>query len=79
MFNKTKTDGPEDTLLDPTQMICCHTPLRERVSEFQDKYVLVTGNGSVLSVCQEYGFKKAIHVEELFALMPQLSPLLRKE
>ena len=32
-----------------------------------------------MDVCREYGFRKAIHVEELYALMPNLSPLAQKE
>ena len=47
--------------------------------EFKDKYVLVTGNKDVMSVCQEYGYTKAIHAEELYALMPYLCPLAMKE
>ena len=32
-----------------------------------------------MEVSQHYGFKKAIHMEELFALMPSLSPLATYE
>ena len=60
-------------------MICCHTPLREYSAAFADKYVLVTGLGNVLDICQDYGFHKAIHVEELCALMPDLVPIAKKE
>ena len=60
-------------------MICCHTPLKKKVPDFGDKYVLVTGLGGVMDVCRQYGFRKAIHVEELYALMPNLSPLAQKE
>ena len=60
-------------------MICCHTPLKNLVSDYGDKYVLVTGNGSIMSVCESYGFTKAIHIEEVYALMPQISPLTMKE
>ena len=49
------------------------------VPEFGDKFVLVSGNGSVMDVCKHYGFNKAIHTEELFAIMPQLSPLSKLE
>ena len=79
MFGRTAPQGEDDLLLDPSQMICCHTPLRRLVPEFKDKYVLVTGNKDVMSVCQEYGYTKAIHAEELYALMPYLCPLAMKE
>ena len=32
-----------------------------------------------MEVSEHYGFKKAIHMEELFALMPSLSPLVTYE
>ena len=44
--------------------------------DFGDKFVLVTGIKNVMNVTKEYGFKKAIHVEELYALMPYLCPLI---
>ena len=79
MFGKTEPEGPDDTILGPSQMICCHTPLREYVPKYGDKFVLVSGNGDVMNVCKEYGLRKAIHVEELFALIPALSPISMKE
>lgn len=79
MFERAEANGPDDALLDPSQMIVCHTPLRKQVEAFGDSHVLVTGNGSVMDVCKEYGFRKAIHVEELFALLPDLTPLAKKE
>lgn len=56
-------------------MICCHTPFRKLVPDLGDKFVLVSGIKNVMNVSKEYGFKKAIHVEELYALMPYLAPL----
>ena len=79
MFGRTEPEGPNDTILNPNQMICCHTPLRDYVPQYGDKFVLVTGLGNVMQVCAEYGLRKAIHVEELYALIPQLSPLSMKE
>jgi hypothetical protein len=40
--------------------------------------VLVTGNKEVLQVAQDYGFSRAIHAEELYSLMPELSPLTKR-
>ena len=76
MFGK-EAEGPH--LLSASQMICCHTPLRKKVPAFGDKFVLISGNKDVMEVCEHYGFEKAIHVEELYALMPGISPLVGYE
>ena len=47
------------------------------MAKYGDKFVLVSGNKDVMEVCKHYGFTKAIHVEELYALMPVLSPLAK--
>ena len=65
-------------LVESKHMIECHTPLKGLVPKYADEYVLITGNKEVLQVSQNYGFKKAIHAEELFSLMPELSPLTQK-
>ena len=61
-----------------SQMIECHTPLKKLVHEFADSPILVSGSGKIVEVCESYGFKKAIHVLELAALMPELCPLFLK-
>ena len=60
-------------------MICCHTPLKKQVPVYGDKFVLISGNKDVMDVSAHYGFKKAIHVEELYALIPGISPLVGYE
>ena len=81
LVNSRMWDAPQQaaSLLKPCQMICCHTPLRKIVPKLADKFVLVTGCGNSLKVCHEYGFAKAIHAEELFALAPNAAPLAKKE
>ena len=79
MFERTEPLKKDDYLLQPDQMIVCHTPLRKLAPKLNDKFVLVTGCGNPLRVCAEYGFNKAIHVEELYALMPNAAPLQKKE
>lgn len=59
-------------------MILCHTPIKDLRKEYEDKYVLVSGVGNILEVCQSYGLKKVLHVDEVFALKPELSNLTRK-
>jgi len=56
-------------------MILCHTPLKQLVPKYKDDFVLVSGEGSILDICQAYGFKKCVHVVELFAMMPQIAAL----
>jgi hypothetical protein len=58
-------------------MILCHSPFRQEslVQEYAEKYVLVSGIGRMIDLAKLYGYKKAIDIEELFALYPELSPV----
>jgi hypothetical protein len=53
-------------------MFLCHTPLTDPaiIEEFKDKYVLVSGFFDELRVAQHYGYKFAIHVQELASILP---------
>ena len=42
---------------------------------YHDKFVLVAGYKETIEAIHEYGFKKAIHSEELLGMMPELAPL----
>ena len=57
-------------------MFLCHTPLTDPaiIEEFKDKYVLVSGFFDELRVAQHYGYKFAIHVEELASIFPDQAP-----
>ena len=47
-------------------MILCHTPLKNLVPQYQDKYVLVSGIGSIIDVAFDYGkFSIVINEESL--------------
>jgi len=59
-------------------MILCQSPLRKLVPNYSDKYILVCGMGDLISVCKEYGFNKAIHIDEYFSIHPHLNPLVEK-
>ena len=58
-------------------IIQCHTPLREEslVAQYRDKWVLVCGYDEVLDAAIKYGYKKAIHVDELAAVYPNAVPI----
>eukprot|EP00826_Nyctotherus_ovalis_P056728 TRINITY_DN771_c0_g1_i1.p1 TRINITY_DN771_c0_g1~~TRINITY_DN771_c0_g1_i1.p1 ORF type:complete len:379 (+),score=88.48 TRINITY_DN771_c0_g1_i1:68-1204(+) len=56
-------------------MILCHTPLREIAKNYENDYVIVGGLGNILSVALDYGFKKAITLDEYSAMFPFLSRL----
>lgn len=58
-------------------MILCHTPFRGEslLYKYRDSYVLVSGLGRMIDLAQLYGYKKAIDIEELFSLYPQLAPV----
>ena len=58
-------------------MILCHTPLKDHVKTYENKYVLFSGLGDTVSVFEDYGFKKGIDIEELLALHPEMNPLTK--
>ncbi len=69
--------NPENTLrLNEEHMFLCHTPLTDPqiLEEYRDKYVLVSGFYDELRVSLHYGYKKAIHVEELAVIFPDQAP-----
>ena len=68
----TKAGEPRITA---DRMILCHTPLRDLKHKYADKYVLVTGMGDINEICADYGYQRAIHIEEVYAMCPQASPL----
>ena len=70
--------GNEDSLISGEKMILCHTPLKDKIQEYQDKYVLFSGLGDTVSVFADYGFKKGIDIEELLAIHPEVNPLTHK-
>jgi hypothetical protein len=59
-------------------MILCHSPLKTLVPDYMDKYVLFSGIGDIINVANGYGFKKAIELDELLAIHPELHPLTTK-
>ena len=59
-------------------MILSHSPLRDYVKDFGDKFVLVSGTEKSPGVLKDYGYKKIIELEEMFALHPELGPSTAK-
>lgn len=59
-------------------MISCHTPFSDEalVEEYKDEFILVSGLGRVLEVALSYGYRRALDIEELFALFPESIPQL---
>ncbi len=60
------------------QLILCHTPLKDLVSQYADQFILVGGMGKVVDICHAYGYKNVVHVEEILAMCPQIMPLALK-
>jgi hypothetical protein len=58
-------------------MILCHTPFKQRelVDQYEDKYVLVSGLGKMIELAKLYGYRKAVDIEELLSIYPQISPV----
>ena len=56
----------------PSQMVLCHSPLKNLVSEYKDKLVLIAGGRRCIEVAKMYGYMNIIGVEEYAALNPKL-------
>jgi hypothetical protein len=48
---------------------------RELVDQYEDKYVLVSGLGKMIELAKLYGYRKAVDIEELLSIYPQISPV----
>lgn len=48
---------------------------QDLVDKYKDKYVLVSGSDEVLEAALNYGYIKAIHVDELAAVYPMAVPM----
>jgi hypothetical protein len=62
-------------------MLLCHTPFKspDLLSQFADKWVLVSGLGDMISIAQHYGYAKAIDIEELISIYPHIWPERRSD
>ncbi len=49
------------------------------MQQFRDKYVLVDSNTNSVELAHSYGFRKAISVQEIIALYPDIVPSLDKQ
>jgi len=72
-----KAEQLEDWLgfpVDPEQVILSHTPMKGLVEKYGSKPVLIGGPPRVLSVAQAYGYKKAVHIEQVVKGDPHVWP-----
>lgn len=69
-------DMEKDFELTGDEMICCQTPLRDLVHNYDDQNVLVMGLGNTEILAKEYGLKNFLTIEEYTSLYPQFVPLL---
>ncbi|CDW83976.1 had-superfamily subfamily iia cecr5 containing protein [Stylonychia lemnae] len=73
---------PQGTrIIEGKDMILCHTPFKSEnlLQENENKYVLVSGLGDMIKIAKNYGYKKAIDIEELMGLYPLLHPERRSD
>eukprot|EP00347_Sterkiella_histriomuscorum_P019004 403343335 len=68
-------------IIEGEDMILCHSPFRSQhlLDKYHDTYVLVSGLGDMIKIAQIYGYKKAIDIEELMGLYPELYPERRDQ
>eukprot|EP00761_Pharyngomonas_kirbyi_P009694 gb/GECH01009712.1/.p1 GENE.gb/GECH01009712.1/~~gb/GECH01009712.1/.p1 ORF type:complete len:336 (+),score=70.98 gb/GECH01009712.1/:1-1008(+) len=74
---KVKTDTIAQALdveLNPKRTILSHTPYRDLAPQYADDRVLVVGRLDSAAVAREYGFRGAVHTDELGARFPSMHP-----
>lgn len=62
--------------IEPSQMVCCHTPFRAKVPEFGKKRVLILGCRDVVGVMRSYGFEDIVTVQEIAEDDPSRYPFM---
>ena len=71
-----------DTEIHTSQILLSHSPYREHVDTYHRSRVLVVGSEKCLEVAKEYGFEKAVSVEDIHReiedIYPWRRPLLQK-
>ena len=70
VFGTDRIKEGNEPIVSGDQMVLSHTPLMQLLPKYHDKFVLVSGMREIVEVCVDYGFKKAIHSEELLSLIP---------
>ncbi|CAI9296049.1 unnamed protein product [Lactuca saligna] len=61
--------------IDPIQVLQGHSPFKNLLKRFENELIVATGKGEPAVVMSEYGFKKAISLEEYASHFNNIDPL----
>ena len=75
-LNKALHIEDKQFVIQKHHVVQCHTPLSSPafLERYQDKYIIISGTDESLNAAISYGYKKAIHVDELTAVYPTAVP-----
>lgn len=57
------------------EVFMCHTPIKELITQYRDKFILITGIKSCNEVIESYGFSQYMTVFEYFSIFDDIAPL----
>ena len=57
------------------EVFLCHTPMKDLISQYKDKFILITGINRCDEVIESYGFSKYMTIFEYFSIFDQIVPL----
>ena len=69
-------DLEENYKFTENEVFMCHTPMKELVSKFKDKLILISGVNKIEGLIQRYGFNKYMTVLEYGTIFNKITPLL---
>ncbi|KAL8257677.1 hypothetical protein R6Q59_029718 [Mikania micrantha] len=61
--------------IDPIQVVLGHSPFKNLLARFENELVVATGKGEPAMVMSEYGFKKAVSIDEYASYFNSIDPL----
>ncbi|XP_024990789.1 uncharacterized protein YKR070W [Cynara cardunculus var. scolymus] len=61
--------------IDPVQVVQGHSPFKNLLNRFENELVVATGKGEPAVVMSEYGFKKAVSLDEYASYFNSIDPL----
>ena len=57
------------------EVFLCHTPMKDLLSKFKDKLILISGIHNSNEVIENYGFTKYMTVHEYYTIFQEIAPL----
>ena len=57
------------------EVFLCHTPMRNLLSQYKDKFILISGIHDCNEVIESYGFTKYMTVHEYYTIFNEIVPL----